>query len=453
MSGPPHPFYPHGVSDVLSIPPPPFKVVDPYNLQKERVQSARQTLSNLKDATSNSPDKVTGGGGGKVVSVRYGEGGELAGHRIIDNAMAAKYPGAKWEVKQANFYDFEDLRKRRGDLRDERRKLVGVRRDLVRRLEDGRVECRRLEEKKRMLANAREMKDFRIDLGGGEEGRDGWLRVNEPPNRDPIAKQLHTLELKLLNKEMAKSMSAIESFAGKEEGMALEAEGRLRRRKERLESFPTKAILDIGGVRRMAIRLIEEKGELETRREEVKRNSGIKMQEARSKVRGMRDVLEDSREELGGLREDLRYWEQRLKLERVKIEPVKLEVERLKEELIAVSNAEGIEGGWGGVAAKAAFLIGCNMDVVEEGRLDGEDGKEALRFEDVVDKIRGGRIVGVMRDHLWPPIKASVGEVREACDAEGIWYDEERFEDSKFGDGDFVRIIRRVGETRERGEE
>ncbi|GMH66124.1 hypothetical protein TrRE_jg3474 [Triparma retinervis] len=92
-------------------------------------------------------------------------------------------------------------------------------------------------------------------------------------------------------------------------------------------------------------------------------------------------VVQDSSEELAGLREDLRYWQQRLKLERVKVEPVRAAVERLKEELEATANAEGIGGGWMGAVGRAAFLIGCNVDVVTGGRLEGRGGGEALMLK------------------------------------------------------------------------
>lgn len=54
------------------------------------------------------------------------------------------------------------------------------------------------------------MSDFKVDLGVGSPGRDGWLAVPPPPKADPLARQVNALEMKLVNKEMAKSMRDLE---------------------------------------------------------------------------------------------------------------------------------------------------------------------------------------------------------------------------------------------------
>ncbi|GMI32433.1 hypothetical protein TrRE_jg4776 [Triparma retinervis] len=441
----------HGVSDALSLSPKNSKSPLGSRLaQVDRVLAARSSLARLASASSSAGEPPRSG---RVVTVVGKRGEILEGHRIVDEAMAAKYPGATWEVKEANFHDREELKKRLGDLSAERRRMLAVRRDLVGRERDSREKVKRLKDKKRMLANARDMKDFKVDLGGGEEGRDGWLRVDEPPKNDQVSRQVRTLEVRLLNKEMVKGMAPLESLALEASSSAIAAERRLASLKSKLSSFPVKAVQGIEEVRRRAIGLIEEKGELEERRERLKRNFNGKLSKARSQVSRMRDVVQDSSEELAGLREDLRYWQQRLKLERVKVEPVRAAVERLKEELEATANAEGIGGGWMGAVGRAAFLIGCNVDVVTGGRLEGRGGGEALRFEDVVDKIRGSRVVGVLREHTWPSIKTGVDEIREVCDEEGVWYNEERFEESRFGEGDWGKILRKLREREEEKEE
>ena len=117
-------------------------------------------------------------------------GNVLSGHRIVDNAMAAKYPGANWEVKKANFHDYEDLKKTLHDLKSSRRALVEEVGSLRVRERDSRDAVERLKEKRRFLADARLMKDFKVDLGVGEGGRDGWLNVEETPKNDHVSKQV-----------------------------------------------------------------------------------------------------------------------------------------------------------------------------------------------------------------------------------------------------------------------
>ncbi|GMI48884.1 hypothetical protein TrCOL_g7287 [Triparma columacea] len=438
------------VSDALLLSPKNSKSStspDPsaLNAQIRRVESAQAALSRLTSSSPPSPP----GKSGKVVTVVGKRGNVLSGHRIVDNAMAAKYPGANWEVKKANFHDYEDLKKTLHDLKSSRRALVEEVGSLRVRERDSREAVERLKEKRRFLADARLMKDFKVDLGVGEGGRDGWLNVEETPKNDHVSKQVRTLTLRLLNKEMVKSMSPLESLAESSISQAVSIEGRLSRRLASLSSFPVKAVQGVSEVKRHAIKLVEEKGELEKRREDVKREFNIRLTEARNERSRMSDVVRDSGEELWGLREDLRYWRQRLKLERVKVEPVKAAVERLKDEMEAKGMAEGIEGGWMGVVERAAFLIGCNMDVVKEGKLEGRDGGEATRFEDVVDKIRGSKMVGVMREHLWPNVKTTEEEIREVCDEEGVWYNEEEFGDSRFGEMDWRKILRKLKERRE----
>ena len=67
----------------------------------------------------------------------------------------------------------------------------------------------------------------------------------------------------------------------------------------------------------------------------------------------------------------------------------------------------------------------------------------------MVDKIRGSKMVGVMREHLWPNVKTTEEEIREVCDEEGVWYNEEEFGDSRFGEMDWRKILRKLKERRE----
>ena len=380
---------------------------------------------------------------GRIVTIRGRRSDELEGHRIVSDARAEKFPSASWRAKPANFHDFESLKQKMGETRNEKRKLIIETRQLARRLTDSKDAVSRIMEKKRMLTNSKNLKDLvAVDLGvGTAAGKDGWLAVPEPPPNDEIAKQLRALELKLINREMVKSMRGVEDLAAREEEACEEVEKRLKRRRDKLSSFPTRVVQSKEDVQREAIRLIDEKGELEQKRDTLKRDYSAKLAEARSAALKMRDVVADSSEELTALRDDLKYWKQRLKLENVKMEPVRVEVERLKGELDALGKVMGI-GNWQAVLVKSAFLIGCNMDINKAGVLEGPSGAPATRYSDVVDKIFCGRVPHVAKFHLWPQISASMDDIKEACQEQDIFFEDGKIEHTRLGEDEFYRIIK-----------
>ncbi|GMH93429.1 hypothetical protein TL16_g12625 [Triparma laevis f. inornata] len=405
-----------------------------YKAQRERVLTARETVKNLKNETVPNQVVTLHGKGNKV----------LEGHRIVPNADAVKYPNANWEARPANFHDYEALQARYADIKEEKRRLAAYSTSLQGRLDDSNSALATLTEKRRLLANAKDMSDFKVDLGVGSPCRDGWLAVPPPPKADPLARQVNALEMKLVNKEMAKSMRDLEEFAISEEKKALLAEQKLKQRKDKLSTFPSKVVQNIEEVQRQSISLIDEKAALEQKRSSEKRKWAKIMSEARSELSKIRDVVSDSSDELSSLRDDLKYWNMRLKIEKVKVEPVRAEVERLKSELNAVSAGEGMSGGWQSVVMKSAFLQGSNMDLA--GLVDSK----ATRYSDITDKLYLRRVAEVVRAHLFPAItNVGMKEVRDACDGCGVWYDEEGFEESKVGEEDFYKIVKQLREMRE----
>lgn len=140
--------------------------------------------------------------------------------------------------------------------------------------------------------------------------------------------------------------------------------------------------------------------------------------------------------QLGLLRDDLKYWRMRLKVERVKVTPVQAEVERLRSELDALAAGEGLSG-WYSLVVKCAFVQGANMDLA--GLTD-----TTTKYSDIEDKMYLRRVPEVLRSHLTPSITKGVEEVKAACDEAGIWYDEEDWGGSKIGEHDFVKIVERL---------
>ncbi|GMH95809.1 hypothetical protein TrST_g12217 [Triparma strigata] len=405
-----------------------------YKAQRERVLAARETVEKLKNETVSNQVVTLHGKGNKV----------LEGHRIVPNADAVKYPNANWEARLANFHDYEALQARYADIKEEKRRLTAYSTSLQARLDDSNSALSTLSEKRRLLANAKDMSDFKVDLGLGSPGRDGWLAVPPPPKADPLARQVNALEMKFVNKEMAKSMRDLEDFAVAEEKKAIEAERRLKERKDKLATFPSKVVQNIEEVQRESIRLIDEKADLEQKRSDEKRMWAKVMSEARAELSKMRDVVDDSSDELLALRDDLKYWNMRLKIEKVKTDPVRSEVERLKSDLDAVASSEGMAGGWQSIVIKSAFIQGANMD------LAGLASSTATKYSEIIDKLYLRRIPEVVRAHLHPSLmNVSMKDVRDACDGCGVWYDEEGFEESKVGEEDFYKIVTKLREMRE----
>ena len=343
------------------------------------------------------------------------------------------------------------------------------------------------------------MSDFKVDLGVGPKGRDGWLAVPAPPARDKLQNQVNALEMKvrrrelqsaviatgslfedhvsslnfhtlysdpsicntyaanvgfisirhqyylpcdslcspqLINKQMAASMSDLEAFSAECARKANALDAKLKARKAKLASFPKKAVQDISQVQRDCISLVDAKAVLEQSRSESKREWSAKLQEARSQLMKAQDAVSDSSEELSLLREDLKYWQMRLKVERVKVTPVQAEVERLRGELDALAAGEGLDG-WYSLVVKCAFIQGSNMDLAGLS-------ETTMKYSDIVDMMYARRIPEVLRAHLTPGLSKGMDEVQKACDEAGIWYDDKDFGGSKIGEADFFNLVGRL---------
>ena len=223
------------------------------------------------------------------------------------------------------------------------------------------------------------------------------------------------------------------------------SEDKLSRRKERLAQFPVKVIQNVEDVQRECIKLVDEKALLQNLRDDRKRLCSTKIREAKGTVSKMRDAVADESESLHDTRDDLKYWTGRLKIEKVKIEPVAEIVESMMADLDAVSEVEeGGVGGWSALVVKAAFLQGCNMDMMTSGSV-GE-----LRYNDLVDKVVARRIPEVCHAHMYPIVNlVTEEEVRTAAEKVGCWCDTEEFGESRFGFDEFYKIIMELRSNRD----
>ncbi len=451
----------HDVADALTTSPSSKSL----QAQKERVAAARAQFKNLNDG-----DRDGGKSSRLVAAITDNHTNGLVGHRLVTPAQQAKYPQAVWEPKAASFHDREALVDISNRNKAEKHKLSKEIAALEQRLKESAEAVARLNEKKRHLSNMKNMKDFKVDLGlknveNADAGRDGWLNVPPPPLNDPVARQLHSLEVKLLNKEMLKGMAAVEAFAEKAKAECADAAARLERRKEKLAQFPVKAIQNVEEVQRASIALVDVKADLEAERDDMKRLCAKKVAAAKAELMKMRDLVQDESEALGELREDFKYWTTRLKLERVKIEPVQESVEAMKRDLDARSSAMisprggPVLNGWQALVVKAAFVQGCNMDLLASGntsprlRSQTSGNVKATKYNELVDKIFARRIPEVCHAHIYPSLNLVTEDaVRRAAEKVGAWFDTEEFGESKFSVDDFYRIVGVLREFQEAGE-
>ncbi len=400
--------------------------------QRERVAAARAAKARAEAVNT---DIVKGD---RVVSNSSG------GHRMVQSHLAEKYPNANWEQRPASFHDREDLKERLRATKEEKRRIKEAMNELNRRLSDSKNAVDRLLEKKRQLTYAKELKDFKVDLSVGDSGRDGWLQVPEPRKDDEIGKMVNLMEMRIINKEMAKGMDGIEAYAADREREAEDAEARLARRKDKLARFPVKIIQNLPEVQRQAIALVEEKAALERERDDAKRKCNMKLSDARADLSKVRDAVADCADDLFAVREDLKYWKGRLKVEKVKIGPMEAQFEAQKRLLDAMSAQHDVDG-WRGMVVKAAFLQGCNRDFTTSTAVD------TVKWDELVDRIYLRRIPEIVRAHMYPSIgSVSMSELQGVCDKLVVWYDEDDFGGSKVGFDDFYRIVAELEEKRVR---
>ena len=459
-------------------------------IQRLRVMDATESVSQMAVDNydihnwDNSRQKYGGGNTRVCASTNPGAGDMTGGgHRLVTIAQATKYPSAKWIPKKASFYDSETLTEKLNLIEVERGELLKEERELTLRYDDSRDKVERLLVKKTSLVNRKEIKDFKVDINVGaggnnnntgstyngvqEDGRDGWLKVKPPPENDLLARQLHTLELKLLNKEILKGMSALENQAKELERDANAVVNKLESLKNKLDSFPQKVMLNVEEVQKLSIELVDEKGNLEKERDKLKRQTLTKCSNARTASSKKREVVNELSEELATIREDLKYWSSRLKFESVKIEPDVKELKRLKGEL-EKGKKEG-EGGWYYQVVKSAFLQGCNMDmVVDEADKINDQAKtrnrgisnisseiDKLTYNNVEDKIYLRRIPEVLRRKVYPSIlNIKLIDVKTICEKNDIFFDdEENFGTTKVGFDEFYSIVKGLTKLVEMTEE
>ena len=376
---------------------------------------------------------------------------------------AAKYhPGeGKCTVRQPSFYDRETLLDKLSQLEVEGRELRREERELQCRHDDSKDKVARLLEKKRVLANRRELKDFKVevrnpnceDKSGTREDKisDGWLAAPPPPPQgddDPLSLQLRTLSLKLLNGELLKSLPSLLSLADRLEEDADDVERSLAEKRSLLSSLPAKAMQSAPDVQLDVLRLSESLLSLEVSRDSDRRRLSSAVAASRSGVSPRAAAVTVLREDLRLVREDVQYWCRRLRAERASAGPALQRGEALKQQLGERARQEGMEG-WQGAVLKAAFIVGCNLDDFDPETIRKEGGR-VRHYVDVVDKIRVRRMPEVVRNHLFPKIaNVRLEEVRALCEKNDIWYDRESVGDTKLGFDEFYIIVKGLREMKE----
>ena len=269
------------VADALALPDNPLaSPTKSIALQRERVEAAKRQVKSLSGGGLEEDVKAS-----QVTTIHNKSSTAHAGHALVDNAKALKYPNANWEVRAsecgqhpllrnskhqtysspntttspfqarpANFHDYESLQSQYDTLKSSKKNLQANIKSLKARLADSNSALDTLTAKRRLLTNAKDMSDFKVDLGVGPEGRDGWLAVPEPPANDKLQSQVNALEMKLVNKQLASSMADLEAFSSECARKTAALESKLRAREAKLASFPKKAVQDISEVQRACIR-------------------------------------------------------------------------------------------------------------------------------------------------------------------------------------------------------
>jgi len=174
--------------------------------QRERVNEARAFVNN-----------INGKPAGNTIN-------ELAEKKMNINRLKVKEREYERRVEEGVAWDRDKMVERVKGLESELRALMKEETALNERYNDSMTFCENFKEKKTVLLNNKKLKDFKVDVNlygkGVEDGgskRDGWLEVKEVPKNDKVAKQLHGLEMRLLNKELGKSLVKLEKHAEEEQ--------------------------------------------------------------------------------------------------------------------------------------------------------------------------------------------------------------------------------------------
>ena len=112
-------------------------------------------------------------------------------------------PFLQLQARPANFHDYESLQSQHNSLTSSKNNLQATIKSLKARLDDSNSALDTLTAKRRLLSNAKDMSDFKVDLGVGPEGRDGWLAVPEAPAKDKLQSQVNALEVSPRESECA----------------------------------------------------------------------------------------------------------------------------------------------------------------------------------------------------------------------------------------------------------
>jgi hypothetical protein len=141
------------------------------------------------------------------------------------------------------------------------------------------------------------------------------------------------------------------------------------------------------------------------------------------------------------------------------VAPVQEAVEGLQAELDARAKIGPLEG-WAALVVKAAFIQGCNMDLLTISAMGSPrlrsataGSASATKYNDLVDKIYARRIPEVCHAHIYPVLNLVTEEaVMKAADRVGSWYDREEFGETRFGFDEFYKIVVELRKMQEAGE-